>query len=128
MSVPLPDAIGHHHLPARRPVTRLGALALIGSIRFGAVAPLPAAAVLATSRVAHHPRLPADAVPAGQSLMFRGDAAHDGVSTAPCFRGKGGIAWKVATNGAVRSSPAVFFRGMLLRSAAPSVSTRSSTS
>jgi eukaryotic-like serine/threonine-protein kinase len=40
-------------------------------------------------------------------VMFRQDAAHSGVSEAPLFTGQGGVRWRVATGGAVRSSPAV---------------------
>lgn len=39
--------------------------------------------------------------------MFRGDAAHTGVSAAPMFRGQGGILWRYHTEGAIRGSPAV---------------------
>ncbi len=41
------------------------------------------------------------------SLMFRGNPAHTGVSTAPLFGGQPGIRWRVRTGDAVRSSPAV---------------------
>ena len=41
------------------------------------------------------------------SLMFRGDPAHTGVSTAAFFPGQGGVRWRVRTGDAVRSSPAV---------------------
>jgi len=41
------------------------------------------------------------------SPMFRGDAAHTGVSTASLFGGQGGVMWRVSTGGAVRSTPAV---------------------
>lgn len=41
------------------------------------------------------------------SLMFRGDPAHTGVSTAPLFRGQGGVVWRYRTGGAIRSTPAV---------------------
>jgi len=41
------------------------------------------------------------------SLMFRGDPAHTGVSTASFFQGQGGVHWRVRTGDAVRSSPAV---------------------
>jgi len=41
------------------------------------------------------------------SLMFRGDPAHTGVSTAAFFQGQGGVRWRVRTGDAVRSSPAV---------------------
>jgi eukaryotic-like serine/threonine-protein kinase len=40
-------------------------------------------------------------------VMFRGNPAHTGVSTARFFTGQGGVRWRVPTGGAVRSSPAV---------------------
>lgn len=43
----------------------------------------------------------------GPSLMFRGDPAHTGVSEAPLFAGQGGVIWRAATGGAIRSTPAV---------------------
>ncbi|HVT39302.1 MAG TPA: PQQ-binding-like beta-propeller repeat protein [Gemmatimonadaceae bacterium] len=39
--------------------------------------------------------------------MFRGNAAHTGVSEAAFFPGQGGVRWRVQTGGPVRSSPAV---------------------
>ena len=39
--------------------------------------------------------------------MFRGNAAHTGVSTARSFGGQGGVRWEVRTGGAIRSSPAL---------------------
>jgi outer membrane protein assembly factor BamB len=50
---------------------------------------------------------PSLAAQMGGSLMFRGDPAHNGVSTAPLFAGQGGVRWRVRTGDAVRSSPAV---------------------
>lgn len=47
--------------------------------------------------------LPAQAGP----VMFRGDAAHTGVSAAPLFTGQGGIVWRRQLGGAIRSTPAV---------------------
>lgn len=43
------------------------------------------------------------------SPMFRGNAAHTGVSTARMFAGQGGIHWRVRTGGPVRATPAVTF-------------------
>jgi outer membrane protein assembly factor BamB len=40
-------------------------------------------------------------------VMFRVDPAHSGVTTTPFFPGQGGVRWRVATGGAVRSTPAV---------------------
>lgn len=51
--------------------------------------------------------LAAGPLPAEPGPMFRGDAAHSGVSGAPLFRGQGGVVWRYHTGGAVRSSPAV---------------------
>ncbi|NOT08124.1 MAG: PQQ-binding-like beta-propeller repeat protein [Gemmatimonadales bacterium] len=62
---------------------------------------LSACAVFATTSVNAQ-----DALPAG-SPMFRGNPAHTGVSSAPFFRGQGGVKWSVRTGGPVRSSPAV---------------------
>jgi outer membrane protein assembly factor BamB len=42
-----------------------------------------------------------------QSPMFRGDAAHTGVSDAPLFQGQGGVHWRFHTAGPIRSTPAV---------------------
>lgn len=47
--------------------------------------------------------LPAQAGP----VMFRGDAAHTGVSAAPLFTGQGGIVWRRQLGGAIRSTPAI---------------------
>ena len=41
------------------------------------------------------------------SLMFRGDPAHTGAAAGTLFDGQGGVRWRVRTDGAVRSSPAV---------------------
>lgn len=41
------------------------------------------------------------------ATMFRGDAAHTGVYPGPEPRGYGGLLWRAATGGPVRSTPAV---------------------
>jgi eukaryotic-like serine/threonine-protein kinase len=52
--------------------------------------------------------VPAAAYPqASPVVMFRGDPAHTGVSSATPFAGQGGVRWRVQTGGQVRSSPAV---------------------
>ena len=43
----------------------------------------------------------------GRAVMFRGNSAHTGVSTARFFGGQGGIKWSTKTGGGVRSTPAV---------------------
>ena len=40
-------------------------------------------------------------------VMFRGDPAHTGAAAGTLFDGQGGVRWRVRTDGAVRSSPAV---------------------
>ena len=40
-------------------------------------------------------------------VMFRGEPAHTGVAAGALFDGQGGVRWRVRTDGAVRSSPAV---------------------
>jgi outer membrane protein assembly factor BamB len=44
---------------------------------------------------------------AAQSLMFRGDPSHQGVSSARFFGGQGGIKWRAQTGDAVRATAAV---------------------
>lgn len=41
------------------------------------------------------------------ATMFRGDAAHTGIYPGPAPRGYGGLLWRAATGGPVRSTPAV---------------------
>ena len=55
------------------------------------------------------PNSPAAVVtpPKPPPVMFRGNPEHTGVSAARFFSGQGGVRWRVATGGAVRSSPAV---------------------
>ena len=53
----------------------------------------------------------ADAQAAGPaSVNFRGDAAHTGRATTSGPREYGGIAWRLRTGGAIRSSPSIFGR------------------
>jgi len=50
------------------------------------------------------------------AVMFRGDPAHTGVSSAKLFEGQGGVRWRVKTGGSVRSTPAVTARRVFVGS------------
>jgi outer membrane protein assembly factor BamB len=50
---------------------------------------------------------PASAQVPGDAIMFRGNPAHTGVAAGQLFSGQGGVRWRVQTDGAVHSTPAV---------------------
>jgi len=52
-------------------------------------------------------------------VMFRGDPAHTGAAAGTLFDGQGGVRWRVRTDGAVRSSPAVAPRGATWEAVTP---------
>ena len=52
-------------------------------------------------------RLGEPPIPPSPPVMFRGDPAHTGAAAGTLFDGQGGVRWRVRTDGAVRSSPAV---------------------